>query len=64
MDEQAAEREQERDEFVQEIKRLQEILRDKDRDRTSHQQMNHEVLTICLFNIFYLFLPSRFGHFL
>lgn len=43
MDEQAAEREQERDEFVQEIKRLQELLRDKDRDRSSHQLMNHEV---------------------
>lgn len=47
MDEQAAEREQERDDFVQEIKRLQEVLRDKDRDRTSHQHMNNEVhLTI------------------
>lgn len=43
MDEQAAEREQERDDFVHEIKRLQELLRDKERDRSSQQQINHEV---------------------
>ncbi|KAK3911702.1 Pericentrin [Frankliniella fusca] len=42
MDEQAAEREQERDDYVEEIRRLQELVRDKDRDRSSHQQMNHE----------------------
>ncbi|XP_052121306.1 pericentrin-like isoform X3 [Frankliniella occidentalis] len=43
MDEQAAEREQERDDYVEEIKRLHELVRDKDRDRSSHQLMNHEV---------------------
>lgn len=48
MDEQATERELERDEFVQEIKRLQEVLKDKDRDRSSQQHMNHEVMEFIL----------------
>ncbi|XP_034256839.1 pericentrin isoform X2 [Thrips palmi] len=58
MDEQAAEREQERDEFVQEITRLQELLRDKDRDRTSHQHMNHESTDLSCMHLKHLGLST------
>lgn len=45
LEEQALEREQERDEFTREIERLTELLRERDRDWTSHKQFISEVST-------------------
>lgn len=43
LEEQAAEREQERDDFLREIAKLQELLRERDRDRNEHEQLVKEV---------------------
>lgn len=43
LDEQAAEREQERDEFTKEIERLKTQLRDKDKERQMHERIAKEV---------------------
>ncbi|PSN48349.1 hypothetical protein C0J52_08074 [Blattella germanica] len=43
LEDQAAEREQERDDFLREIAKLQELLRERDRDRSEHQQLSKEV---------------------
>lgn len=43
LDEQAAEREQERDEFTREIERLKVQLRDKDKERQMHERIAKEV---------------------
>lgn len=46
LDEQAAEREQERDDFTKEIERLNLQIRDKDKDRQMHERMTKEVCSI------------------
>jgi hypothetical protein len=43
MEEQAAEREQERDEFSKEIDKLRVVLKEKDKDKTSHENFEKEV---------------------
>lgn len=43
MEEQAAEREQERDEFSKELDKLRVILKEKDKDKTSHENYEKEV---------------------
>lgn len=43
LEEQAAEREQERDEAQREIQNMQEQLRVRDRDRYSHERVHSEV---------------------
>lgn len=43
MEDQAAEREQERDEFVKEIEKLKVQLREKDKDKTSFDRVIKEV---------------------
>lgn len=43
MEEQAAEREQERDEFSKEIDKLRVVLKEKDKDKTSHENYEKEV---------------------
>ncbi|XP_069680061.1 A-kinase anchor protein 9-like isoform X4 [Periplaneta americana] len=42
LEEQAAEREQERDDFMREIAKLQELVRERDRDRSEHEQLLKE----------------------
>ncbi|XP_055383672.1 pericentrin isoform X2 [Condylostylus longicornis] len=46
LEEQAAERELERDEFVKEIEKLKNLLRDKDKERTSLQNVSNENVKI------------------
>jgi hypothetical protein len=46
LDEQAAEREQERDEFGRELMRLQEALNARDRDRLENERLTREVRLI------------------
>lgn len=43
LEEQAAEREQERDEFVKEIERLKSQMRDKDKDKVIFERVTKEV---------------------
>lgn len=43
MEEQAAEREQERDEFSKELDKLRIVLKEKDKDKTSHENFEKEV---------------------
>lgn len=43
LEEQAIEREQERDEFVQEIQKLQDQLRDREKDRVDNERLIKEV---------------------
>ena len=43
LEEQAAEREQERDDFLKEISKLQEQFRERDRERSEHEQLAKEV---------------------
>lgn len=46
LEEQAIEREQERDEFVKEIQRLKTQLREKDKDKVSFERATKEVRVI------------------
>lgn len=55
LDEQAAEREQERDEAQKEIQYLKDQLREKEKDRASFERINDEVCTR-LFRLFSLLL--------
>lgn len=43
MEDQAAEREQERDEFTKEIERLKSQLKDRDKERNSYERISKEV---------------------
>lgn len=43
LEEQAAEREQERDDFLQEIAKLQEQVREQDHERTERERLAKEV---------------------
>ena len=43
MEEQAAEREQERDEFSKELDKLRIVLKDKDKDKASQESFEKEV---------------------
>ena len=43
LEEQAAEREQERDDFLQEIAKLQEQVREQDHERTERDRLSKEV---------------------
>jgi hypothetical protein len=43
MEEQAVEREQERDEFSKELEKLRIIMKEKDKDKTSHENFEKEV---------------------
>jgi hypothetical protein len=43
LEEQAAEREQERDDFLQEISKLQELVRERDHDRGECERLTKEV---------------------
>lgn len=44
MEEQAAEREHERDEFSKELEKLKIFLKEKDKDKTSHENYEKEVI--------------------
>lgn len=43
LEEQAAEREQERDDFLREITKLQEQIRERDHDRSERERLTKEV---------------------
>jgi hypothetical protein len=43
LEEQAAEREQERDDFLREINKLQEQIRERDHDRSERERLTREV---------------------
>jgi hypothetical protein len=43
LEEQAAEREQERDDFLREIAKLQEQIRERDHDHSERERLNKEV---------------------
>lgn len=47
LEEQAAEREVERDDYTNEIKRLTEVLRVRERDKSLQERMNEEVC-VCM----------------
>lgn len=44
MEEQAAEREHERDDFSKELQKLKIFLKEKDKDKTSHENYEKEVI--------------------
>lgn len=48
MEEQAAERENERDEFSKELQKLKIFLKEKDKDKTSHENYEKEVIFLFL----------------
>lgn len=43
LEEQAAEREQERDDFTKEIEKLKSLIRDKEKDKSSFERVSKEV---------------------
>jgi len=52
LEEQAAEREQERDDFLQEIAKLQEQVREQDHERTERERLAKEVSFSFLWFVF------------
>lgn len=54
LEDQAAEREHERDEFTKEIERLKCLLRDRDKERGVHERTEKEVRFIFHYHIFFL----------
>jgi hypothetical protein len=52
LEEQAAEREQERDDFLQEIAKLQEQVREQDHERIERERLVKEVSFACLWFAF------------
>lgn len=63
LEEQASEREQERDEFNKELSRLREQLRDRDKDWTTKERFATEVSThVCLYFSLITLLTVVFNH--
>jgi len=59
LEEQAAEREQERDDFLQEIAKLQEQVREQDHERTERERLAKEVSFLFLWFAFASFHCDR-----
>lgn len=59
LEEQAAEREQERDEFIKEIENLKAQLRDKEKERSSYANASEEVSFQIKSTFFYNYLKLK-----
>lgn len=59
LEDQAAEREQERDEFSKEIEKLRLIVKEKDKEKTAQDSLTKEVRIFNILSLLHTFLFSR-----